>query len=86
MLSLITNLKKKPSQQVKTDEISTTLERYWWFAVVLQPGTRITTLHSSHNFALVQHEKMHSFSADQKRVILQSMCLEQVQYTFSLVY
>ena len=84
MLSLITNLKKKPSQQVKTDEISTTLD--WWFAVVLQPGTRITTLHSSHNFALVQHEKMHSFSADQKRVILQSMFLEQVQYIFSLVY
>ena len=29
---------------------------------------------------------MHSFLVDQKRVILQSMFLEQVQYTFSLVY
>ena len=54
--------KKKTLQKVKTDEILKAFANYLHFALVLQLCTCVMTLHS-------RYMRMHSFSANQKRVI-----------------
>ena len=62
MLLLVIMYMKKTSQEVKTDEISKACTHYFYFALVLPLWTCVMTLHSC-------YVKMHSFSANQKRII-----------------
>ena len=64
---LLDNEHEKTLQKVKTDEILKACANYLYFALVLQLCTCVMTLHS-------RYMRMHSFSANQKRVIF-FMCI-----------
>ena len=62
MLLLVITYMKKTSQEVKTDEFLKACAHNLYFALVLQLCTCVMTLHSC-------YMRMHSFSANQKRIM-----------------
>ena len=67
IMLLLDNEHEKTLQKVKTDEILKACANYLYFALLLQLCTCVMTLHS-------RYMRMHSFSANQKRVIF-FMCI-----------